>query len=90
MQHVDDFRSVHLSELLAQLVADGRQIVCAVEDVALVDMLARRLPVDRPGAAKRITLGPDNDGALAKQEEQSLIPLPMNAMVVADARVTTG
>src|SRR3546814_11109944 len=45
VQHVDDFRTVHLAELAAQLVAEGRQIVCAVEDAALAELLSRRLPV---------------------------------------------
>jgi hypothetical protein len=89
VQHVDDFRSVHLAELLAQLVVEGRQIVCAVEDAALADLLARRLPLDRPDAAKRITDGPDIDGALAKQDERSLVPLAMNAVVVGE-RLATG
>src|SRR3546814_13424081 len=39
VQHVDDFRTVHLAELAAQLVAEGRQIVCAVEDAALAELL---------------------------------------------------
>ena len=90
VQHVDDFRAIQLAELLAQLVSGGRQIVCAVEDAALADLLARRLPVDRPGAAKRITLGPDIDGALTKQDERSLVPLPMNSLVVASEQLATG
>src|SRR3546814_2462630 len=32
VQHVDDFRTVHLAELAAQLVAEGRQIVCRSEE----------------------------------------------------------
>src|SRR3546814_9562974 len=59
VQHVDDFRTVHLAELAAQLVAEGRQIVCAVEDAALAELLSRRLPVMKPDAAKRVTMGSD-------------------------------
>jgi ABC-type hemin transport system ATPase subunit len=80
VQHVDDFRTVHLAELAAQLVSEGRQIICAVEDAALADLLCRRLPVDRPGAAKRITLGPDADGALTKLTERLLTPLMRNSL----------
>ncbi|MEJ0076000.1 MAG: hypothetical protein WDO17_11230 [Alphaproteobacteria bacterium] len=75
VQHVDDFRAVHLAELAAQLVADGRQIICAVEDPALADLLCRRLPIEKLGEAKRITLGPDDEGAIAKLDDRSLPPL---------------
>lgn len=76
VQHVDDFRTVHLAELAAQLVAEGRQIVCAVEDAALAELLCRRLPVNGENTAKRVTLGPDEDGDLTVSSER---PLPMLA-----------
>ena len=57
VQHVDDFRTVHLAEVLAQLVAGGKQIICAVEDPALADMMCRRLPIENLGAAKADNLG---------------------------------
>lgn len=38
VQHVDDFRTVHLAEVLAHLCQSGRQIICAVEDSALADL----------------------------------------------------
>jgi DNA repair exonuclease SbcCD ATPase subunit len=62
VQHVDDFRTVNLAEVLAQLVAGGRQIVIAVEDAALAELLARRMPVAAPGEASRLTLGLGPDG----------------------------
>lgn len=43
VQHIDDFRALHLVELLAAVGRDHRQIVCAVEDSALADLLTRRL-----------------------------------------------
>jgi DNA repair exonuclease SbcCD ATPase subunit len=82
VQHVDDFRAVHLVEVMAQLVTEGRQIICAVEDAALADLLCRRLPVDQPGEAKHITLGQDADGALAKLAERSL-PSPVRLSLFA-------
>jgi energy-coupling factor transporter ATP-binding protein EcfA2 len=81
VQHVDDFRTVHLAELAAQLVAEGRQIVCAVEDSALADLLCRRLPVAEPGIAKRFTLGPDSDGDLAVIAERLLSPMARHALL---------
>jgi hypothetical protein len=75
VQHVDDFRSVHLVEVLAQLCASGRQIICAVEDAALGNLLYRRLPISGQSNAKRVTLGTDTEGALAKVGESILPPL---------------
>lgn len=81
VQHVDDFRTVHLAELAAQLVSEGRQIVCAVEDAALAELLCRRLPVNGPDTAKRVTLGPDEDGDLTISSERSLPMLAKNSFL---------
>ena len=43
MQHIDDYRALHLAEVLASIRRSGRQILCAVEDRSLADLLARRL-----------------------------------------------
>lgn len=75
VQHIDDFRTVHLAEVMAHLVTEQRQVICAVEDAALADLLCRRLPVGAPGDALRITLGPDQEGALSVQEQRKLMPL---------------
>ncbi|MGO9445114.1 MAG: AAA family ATPase [Thiobacillaceae bacterium] len=90
VQHVDDFRTVHLAELVAQLVSEGRQIICAVEDAALADLLCRRLPVDQHGSANKISLGPDTDGALAKVAEHWLSPLVRNSLVGAPEQLAAG
>ncbi len=75
VQHIDDFRAVHLAEVMAQLVNEDRQVICAVEDAALADLLCRRLPVGAHGDALRITIGPDQEGALGVQELRILTPL---------------
>jgi hypothetical protein len=90
VQHVDDFRTVHLAELAAQLVAEGRQIVCAVEDAALAELLCRRLPVREPGAAKRITMGPDENGDLTIASEKMLPMLPKSTFFSGRTAVSTG
>jgi chromosome segregation protein len=43
VQHIDDFRSLHLVEVLAALGSKNRQIICSVEDPALADLMYRRL-----------------------------------------------
>jgi chromosome segregation protein len=43
VQHVDDFRAIHLVETLAAIRTSGFQILCAVEDPSLAELLCRRL-----------------------------------------------
>ena len=69
VQHVDDYRTVNLTEVLSHLCAGGRQIVCAVEDSALADLMCRRLPKSMHDAGKRINLGTGPDGALTITSE---------------------
>jgi chromosome segregation protein len=82
VQHVDDFRTVHLAEVLAHLCQSGRQIVCAVEDSALADLMCRRLPTSERAPGKRVTLGADREGALAVTHEQQIAPLSRRALVL--------
>lgn len=89
VQHIDDFRSVHLAEVLAQLVSEGRQIICAVEDAALADLLGRRLPLRKAGCGKRITLGVDATGALSMRDERTLRPLVSAALVSGKQRAAS-
>ena len=43
VQHVDDFRALHLVELFSSLRRSGWQIICTVEDPELAELMARRL-----------------------------------------------
>jgi chromosome segregation protein len=89
VQHVDDYRAVHLAELLAHLVAEGKQVICAVEDAALADLMCRRLPVGASGAASRITLGPKNEGMPGKLGDQPLVPL-LKRVLLQESQQQTG
>lgn len=42
-KHIDDYRALHLTEVLAALRRQKRQIICTVEDKALANLLCRRL-----------------------------------------------
>jgi chromosome segregation protein len=90
VQHVDDFRTIHLAEVLAQLVGEGRQIICSVEDPALADLLCRRLPVSHAGEAKRVTLGLGMDGSSAKIAERALNPFVRRTLVVDSTAAALG
>jgi len=80
VQHVDDFRTVNLAEVLAQLVASGRQVVVAVEDSALAELLARRMPVIGPGDASRLTLGLDAAGCSTVLARKNLVPMALRVL----------
>lgn len=43
IQHVDDFRALHLVETLSALRQAGQQVICTAQDPALADLMARRL-----------------------------------------------
>jgi DNA repair exonuclease SbcCD ATPase subunit len=81
VQHIDDFRSVHLAEVLGKLVESGRQVICAAEDPALADLIARRLPIDQVGEGRRVTLGVDERGHLAKLEDRCVPTLPATSFL---------
>jgi recombinational DNA repair ATPase RecF len=88
VQHVDDFRTVHLAEVLAHLCQSGRQIICAVEDSALADLMCRRLPTSESALGTRIKLGNDSDGALAVIWVQTIAPMTRRTLVSPPASLT--
>jgi DNA repair exonuclease SbcCD ATPase subunit len=76
VQHIDDFRSVQLAEVLGQVLRTDRQIICAAEDEALADLIARHLPTTADREGKRITLGVSDDGSLAVLRDELVSPHP--------------
>ena len=80
VQHVDDFRTVNLAEVLAQLVASGRQVIVAVEDAALAELLARRMPVMGAGEARRFTLALGSEGSSALLRRSDPAPMRKNTL----------
>jgi chromosome segregation protein len=80
VQHVDDFRALHLVEVLAALRHSGRQIICAVEDEALADLLCRRLLCthDQPGRHYKIDVDGGASGDIVSMVE--ILPMSMNVI----------
>ena len=56
VQHIDDYRALHFVETLAAIRKTGRQVICAVEDPALADLLCRRLRSNPAEAGQRIEM----------------------------------
>lgn len=57
VQHVDDYRALHLAEVLTAVRRDHRQIICTVEDSALAELMARRLRSQGEEPGEMIRLG---------------------------------
>jgi len=72
VQHIDDFRAVHLAEVLASLHAEGHQVICAVEDIALSNLLCRRLPIFSESEGLHIKLGENERGALSVVDQHKV------------------
>ena len=75
VQHIDDFRALHLIEVLAALRLGGRQVVCAVEDEALAELLCRRLLSTSESAGRRYDLDVGPTGATTVVLEAEVPPM---------------
>jgi DNA repair exonuclease SbcCD ATPase subunit len=70
VQHIDDYRALNLVEVLAAIRRDGRQIICAVEDVALANVLCRRLGtrLGQSGALLTLESGPQGVARIKRSD----------------------
>jgi chromosome segregation protein len=80
VQHIDDYRALHLVEILSALRLSDRQIICAVEDRSLADLLCRRLGAAE-SVGRRIDLEPQANGIAAVHTEvpplaKAVLPRP--------------
>lgn len=80
VQHIDDYRALNLVEVLAAIRHTGRQIVVAVEDPALADLLCRRLRGSGSEIGRRFSLTTDNGGSVAIESQSEVYPLPTDVL----------
>lgn len=80
VQHIDDFRALHLVEVLAALRFDGRQIICAVEDPALADLLSRRLISTTTQGGRRVDIELGPLGTTSVVMEREIYPMPVGVL----------
>jgi len=80
VQHIDDFRALHLVEVLAALRSDGRQIICAVEDPELADLLCRRLVSTSTEGGRRIDIDLGPLGATSVAIDKEIGPMPVSVL----------
>jgi DNA repair exonuclease SbcCD ATPase subunit len=85
VQHIDDYRALNLVEVLSAIRRMGRQIVIAVEDAALADLLCRRLRSTANEAGCRFELAPDENGAAKIESRNEIFPLPSGILRLSQA-----
>jgi len=83
VQHIDDFRALHLVELLSAIRRSGRQIICSVEDPALADLLCRRLYSKDDEIGSLITLKYTVGEGVDLSEKKEISPLPKRVLLSA-------
>ena len=80
VQHIDDYRALNLAEVLASIRRTGRQVIVAVEDVALADVLCRRLRSSAGDSGRRIDLRISATGTTELANVFDIEPLPSHAL----------
>ena len=80
VQHIDDYRSLNLVEVLSAVRRTGRQVVVAVEDSALADLLCRRLRSTTGEAGRRFELTTGNNGSASIENQMEIPPLPRHTL----------
>ncbi len=85
VQHIDDYRALHLVEVLSAIRQAGRQIVCTAEDVDLAHFLSRRLRCSAPGEGSFIEMEYSIDAGVRVANETKIDPLPQQVLLAAAA-----
>ena len=85
VQHIDDYRALNLVEVLAAIRRDKRQIIVAIEDVALADLLCRRLRSSIGESGKRFELSTSITGTSQIATVHDIYPMPREILRPARA-----
>jgi chromosome segregation protein len=85
VQHIDDYRALNLVEALAAIRRSGRQVVIAVEDTALADLLCRRLRSGIGEMGRRFELKTSSAGSGEIATAEDIHPMPRAVLRPAQA-----
>ena len=83
VQHIDDYRALHLVEVLGAIRRTGRQVVCTVEDESLGNLLARRLRSDADEPGVIVTMSYSSQAGTHVASVQHVVPMPKSILVPA-------
>lgn len=85
VQHIDDYRALNLVEVLSAIRRMGRQVIIAVEDPALADLLCRRLRSTPEETGRRFDLSFGPNGSAIIDSAEDVRPLPREVLRLAEA-----
>ena len=85
VQHIDDYRSLNLVEVISAVRRTGRQVIVTVEDPALADVLCRRLRSTTVEVGRRFELGTGKNGSAVIERQVDIFPLPRGVLQAAEA-----
>ncbi|MDO8431316.1 MAG: AAA family ATPase [Candidatus Binatus sp.] len=83
VQHVDDYRALNLVEILAAIRKANRQVIVAVEDPALADLVCRRLRSSSGDIGRRFDLQLSKGGTAEIVTQQDVYPMPHEVLRAA-------
>jgi len=83
VQHIDDYRALHLAEALSSIRQMDHQIICTVEDPALADLLCRRLRSTTLGDGVRIEMQYEPGTGSSIRAIDRIGPLPERVLITA-------
>jgi len=85
VQHIDDYRALNLVEVLSAVRKTGRQVIVAVEDPALADVLCRRLRSTPTEAGRRFEFSTTKSGSASIERQIDISPLPRQVLHAMEA-----
>lgn len=85
VQHIDDYRALNLVEVLSAVRRTGRQVIVAVEDPALADVLSRRLRSTTTEPGRRFELSTTKNGSATIERQTDIFPLTREVLRAAEA-----
>ena len=85
VQHIDDYRALNLVEVLSAIRRTGRQIIVAVEDEALADVLCRRLRSLPNEIGRCYSLRTSKTGTGEIESARDIYPMPREILRSATA-----
>jgi DNA repair exonuclease SbcCD ATPase subunit len=81
VQHIDDYRALHLVEVLSAIRSHGEQVICTVEDQALADLLCRRLRSTHSGEGVLVEMEYLLDEGVVVAQQTPMLSLPEQVLV---------
>ena len=75
VQHIDDYRALNLVEVLTAIRRTSRQVIVAVEDPALADLLCRRLRSESSAVGRIFELQTSKTGSAEIAKTRDIYPM---------------